>query len=73
MTPRDLVQSPGWKVMPWIERCEVGKKEESVWGDRGYVQLKIQHVNCVLPVKCQSKSTARFTDLEFKTAMCNNA
>lgn len=26
VTPRDLVQSPGWKVMPWIERCEVGKK-----------------------------------------------
>lgn len=23
MTPRDLAQSPGWRVVPWIERCNV--------------------------------------------------
>ena len=46
MTPRDLVQSPVWKVMPWIERCDGGEEEESsILGDRGYVQFKIQHVN----------------------------
>lgn len=23
MTPRDLAQSPGWRVVPWIKRCNV--------------------------------------------------
>lgn len=40
MTPRDLVQSPGWKVMPWIERYDVGGRRSRFWvtGDMSPVQ-----------------------------------
>lgn len=27
MTPMDLVQSSGWKVVPWIERCDEGEEK----------------------------------------------
>lgn len=27
MTHKDLVQSSGWRVVPWIERCDVGVRE----------------------------------------------